>query len=88
MGFLKFLLFLLLGYYFLLLLGRLLGPWLRRYARRKTEEYFREAFQGRTPEAPDNHRTGEVTIDRKPTRKQPPAEPVGEYIEYEEVEES
>lgn len=69
MGFLKFLLFLLLGYYFLLLLGRLLGPWLRRYARRKTEEYFREAFQGRTPEAPDNHRTGEVTIDRKPTRK-------------------
>ncbi len=88
MGILKFLLFLLLGYYFLLLLGRLLGPWLRRYARRKTEEYFQEAFQGRAQEDPGSNRTGEVTIDRKPTRKQTPGEPVGEYIEYEEVEES
>ncbi len=86
MGILKFILFLLLGYYFLMLLGRLLGPWLRAYAARKTEQYFREAFDGNTPNSADSARPGEVSIDRKPPESRRTGEPVGEYIEYEEIE--
>ncbi|MBC2840673.1 DUF4834 domain-containing protein [Robiginitalea sp. SC105] len=86
MGILKVLLFLLLGYYFLMILGRLLGPWLRSYASRKTEEYFREAFNQAPPAGRDVNRTGEVTIDRKPQKEQRSGEPVGEYIEYEEID--
>jgi len=86
MGILRFLFFAILGYYLLMLLGRLLAPWLSRYAARKSEALFRKAFENarQTQGEPDS--VGEVTISQKPSRQEKSRKPVGEYIEFEEIE--
>ncbi len=86
MGILRFLFFALLGYYLLMLLGRLLAPWLGRYAARKSEALFRRAFENAQQAQGEPERVGEVTIDRKPPRQEKGRKPVGEYIEFEEIE--
>lgn len=84
MGFLKVLFFLILGYYLLLLLGRLLRPWIRSWAARKTEQFFND-LQNRGTSAPEEP-VGEVSIDRKPRPGKRASRQVGEYIEYEEID--
>lgn len=86
MGILRFLFFAILGYYLLLVLGRLLSPWLGRYAARKSEAVFRKAFEHAQQAREEPREVGEVTIDRKPSRNAKGAKPVGEYIEFEEIE--
>ncbi len=85
MGVLKTLFWIILGLYALRLLGRLLRPWLQAYARKKTEEMFRQAASRTQTEEPAP-KTGEVTIDKKPSRRETSKNKVGEYIEYEEIE--
>ncbi len=85
MGVLKTLFWIILGFYALKLLGRLLRPWLHAYARKKTEEMFRQAASRTQTEEPAP-RAGEVTIDKKPSRRETSKNKVGEYIEYEEIE--
>jgi hypothetical protein len=86
MGVLKTVLWILLGYYLLRVIGRLLRPWLLAYARRKTDEFFQQASPngGGHPSQPAPE--GEVTIDKKPAGRPGPAPKVGEYIEYEELD--
>ena len=86
MGILRFLFFAILGYYLLMLLGRLLAPWLGRYAARKTEAVFRRAYDNAHRAQEEPREVGEVTIDRKPPRKAEGKKPVGEYIEFEEID--
>ncbi|HSR60399.1 MAG TPA: DUF4834 family protein [Robiginitalea sp.] len=86
MGILRFLFFAILGYYLLMLLGRLLAPWLGRYAARKTEAVFRRAYDNAHRAQEEPREVGEVTIDRKPPRKAKGKKPVGEYIEFEEID--
>ena len=85
MGVLKILFWIVLGFYALRLLGRLLRPWLQAYARKKTEEMFRQAASRTQTEDPAP-KAGEVTIDKKPSRRETSKNKVGEYIEYEEIE--
>jgi hypothetical protein len=87
MGFLKTLLIIILVYYLLRILGRWLAPKVFNYAVKKTEERFRNAFD----QANMNSRTGDneaFSKDRnsKEGRVGSSSEPVGEYIDFEEIE--
>lgn len=86
MGVLRTIFWILLGYYVLKILGRLFRPWAHAYARKKTEELFRQAAerQGGQPRA--QNQEGEVSIDKKPPVRQSSGKKVGEYIEFEEIE--
>ncbi|MGB5189370.1 DUF4834 family protein [Robiginitalea sp.] len=86
MGVLKTVLWILLVYFALKIIGRLLRPWLLAYARRKTGDFFEQAAARgqQTRQAPTPE--GEVSIDKTPTRRANPGKKVGEYIEYEEID--
>lgn len=86
MGVLRTIFWILLGYYVLKLVSRLFRPWAHAYARKKTEELFRQAAerQGAQPHA--RNQEGEVIIDKKPPVRKSGGKKVGEYIEFEEIE--
>ena len=85
MTFLKVLLFIFLFYYLLKLLGRWFAPKLFQYAVKKTEQRFQQQYnhyQGQhEPKA-----EGEVSISKKPGNRKNNQEPLGEYIDYEEID--
>ena len=88
MGFLKLILILILGYYLFKLLARWFGPMLFSYAVRKTEKKFREQFGNFEPynQHDEEIEIGDVSIDKKPTKRKTTSRDVGEYIEFEELE--
>jgi hypothetical protein len=86
MGVLKAILWILLGYYLLKIVGRLLRPWAQRYVRRKAEDYFQQASAATGETQGESDRVGEVTIDRRPPARRRSSEKVGEYIEFEDVD--
>ena len=86
MGFLKIVLVVLLVYYLLKILARLFAPKIFAYAARKTEERFKEQYDNFQSFHQEEKPVGDVTIDKKPTRKNKPSNQVGEYIDFEELE--
>lgn len=82
-GVLKVLLILLLIYYGLKVLTRLLGPLLLRYITKKASQKFEQFFQQHSSST--QTADGEVTIQKKSTRKSNQTKG-GEYIDYEEIE--
>lgn len=87
MGFLKTILIVLLVYYTLKLLAKWFAPRLFRYAAKKTEEHFKEKFEGFA----DQNRTaeeqvGDIIIEKKTKKKTSSSNTVGEYIDFEEIE--
>ena len=86
MGFLRTLLWILLGYYLLKLIGRLMRPWIRKFVQKKASEYYQKASSAPWEQDNSQGRVGEVTIDRKPPARKHSSRKVGEYIEYEEIE--
>ncbi|MDC6351646.1 DUF4834 family protein [Zeaxanthinibacter sp. PT1] len=86
MGFIKFIFIMVLGYYLLKLIARLVAPSLFKYAARKTEEHFREQFGQHGNQGKDAQNIGEVTVDAKGKKKDRGKEEIGEYIEFEEIE--
>jgi len=87
MAFLKTILIILLVYYLLKILARWFAPKIFSYAAKKTEERFREKFEGFTnqPKSNDEH-MGDIIIDKKPTKQNTTSNKVGEYIEFEELD--
>ncbi len=86
MGVLKTVLWILLGYFLLKAIGRLLRPWLLAFARKKTSEFFQQASTNRPNYQSHPTPEGEVIIDKKPPIRTRSGKKVGEYIEYEEIE--
>lgn len=86
MGFLRTVLWILLGYYLLKLLGRLLRPWFGRFLQKKASEFYENASSQARDQNDGQGRVGEVTIDRRPPARKHSSSKVGEYIEYEEIE--
>ncbi|PXX24988.1 DUF4834 family protein [Arenibacter sp. ARW7G5Y1] len=87
MGFLKTILIVLLVYYLLKILAKWFAPKLFRYAARKTEEHFKEKFEGFAgQQTKAEEQIGDVIIDRKTTNKKNSSKNVGEYIDFEEIE--
>ena len=86
MGFLKAILVIILVYYLLRLLARWFAPKLFTYAARKTEERFREQFGNFQAYGEEERPVGDVSIEKKPTKKSNTSNNVGEYIDFEELE--
>ncbi|MEG3658803.1 DUF4834 family protein [Arenibacter palladensis] len=87
MGILKTILIVLLVYYLLKILAKWFAPKLFRYAAKKTEEHFKERFEGFAAQQPqDEEQIGDVIIDKKTTKKKNSSKNVGEYIDFEEIE--
>ena len=84
MGFLRTILILILVYYVLKWLGRILFPVLFQKAVRNFESKMRQE-QGQT-QASDQVKEGETVIDRKPGPQRESNKNVGEYVDYEEID--
>ena len=87
MVFLKTILIILLVYYGLKIIAKWYGPKLFNYAARKTEQKFKERFGEFTQQqSQDEEQIGDVVFKKKNTSKSTSKEPVGEYIEFEELD--
>jgi len=82
-GLIKTLGIILLVYYVVKVLSRLLAPFLLRYVSKKAEQKFGGQFNNQRAEPPKKE--GEVTIDKMPRQKQSNKD-VGDYVDYEEID--
>ncbi|MBT2160712.1 DUF4834 family protein [Zobellia barbeyronii] len=89
MAFLKTIFIILLVYYLFKILVKMFAPKIFGYAARKTQEHFSEKFgdfaQQGYGQAPTDQ-SGEVIIDKKPSRKNSSNNKVGDYIDFEEID--
>ncbi len=86
MGFLKTILIVLLVYFGLKFLFKLLKPYLIRYITKKAGQKL-ESFFGNMPNnQPIPEEEGKVFINKNPTPQTRSTEKMGEYVDYEEVE--
>lgn len=85
--FLKTILIILLVYFGLKFLIRWATPYLMKYIAKKAGQRFEQAFNG-TQGNPNSkkEREGKVTIDKVPHQKKSHKEPIGDYVDFEEVE--
>ena len=88
MQILRTILIIVLVYYVLKILGRIFGPQLFRYASKKAEQRFKEQFKQQGPYKNEHVKEGEVTIERDPSPTRKPAKNVGEYIDFEEIDDT
>ncbi|MGC1516582.1 MAG: DUF4834 family protein [Maribacter sp.] len=87
MAFLKTIFIILLVYYGLKFLVRLLAPKILSYAAKKTESHFKDVFEGFNNQAgTSEEKIGDVIINKKSTKKKGDSEKVGEYIDFEELD--
>jgi len=86
MTFLKTILIILLVYYGLKFLMKLVGPYLMRYVTKKAGQKFEQAFGGTPPQSASTEKEGSVSIDKMPNAHTKSSKTVGEYVDFEEVE--
>lgn len=87
MAFLKTILIILLVYYGLKILVRLFAPKILNYAAKKTESHFRQVFEGYdNQQTSSEEKVGDVTFEKKTSKKKADSEKVGEYIDFEELD--
>ena len=84
-GFLRTILIIILIYYGLKFAGKILFPIFFQKMVNNVERKVKEQ-QGFQP-PPDNVKEGETTIDKKPLQNKASNKDVGEYIDYEDVDE-
>jgi len=85
--FFKTLLILLLVYFGLKILFRLAMPYLMRYIAKKASQKMENAFRGSQYQSENNkQKEGNISIDDFPKRKTRNKKPVGEYVDYEEID--
>ena len=84
-GFLRTILILILVYYALKWLGRILFPLLFKKAVNNFEQKVRDQQAGSAGQT--NVKEGETVIDKQPIRQKETNKQVGEYIDFEEVDE-
>lgn len=84
MGLLKTILFILLFFYAFKFLSRIFAPYLVKKAsdtlRKKAEEHYKNS------QPKSNVKKGETVIDRKPKPQQQNNNTVGEYVDFEEID--
>ncbi|XLS27555.1 DUF4834 family protein [Flavobacteriaceae bacterium M23B6Z8] len=88
MQLLRTILIIVLVYYALKILTRIFGPTLFRYASKKAEQRFKEQFNKQQQPQNQNVREGEVTIEKKPADTPKSNKKVGEYIDFEEIDDT
>lgn len=87
MQLLRTLLIIVLVYYLFKILRRIFGPALFRYASKKAEKHFNEKFD-RQQNGNQNVKEGEVTIEKKPEGSKKSSGKIGEYIDFEEIDDT
>lgn len=85
--FLKTLLIILLVYFGIKILFRLAMPYILRFIAKKATQKMENAFRG-TQFHTQNHsqKEGKTTIDDFPKNKSRNKKPVGDYVDYEEID--
>jgi hypothetical protein len=86
MGLVKTLLIILLVYYGLKVLYRLFFPAFIKYAAKKAEQRFHESYKQRQTQQ-NSAKEGETSITKYPPKRANPNKKVGEYIDFEEIDE-
>lgn len=86
MGVIRIILIILLVYYGVKLIGRLLAPFLMRSIQKKMEKRFSEQFEQYQRKSEPKHEEGETVIDKIPNRDNSSNKDVGEYVDYEEID--
>jgi len=86
LSFLKTLLIVLLVYYAIKFLFRLLFPYFLRYVAKKASQKMENAFFGSQNNPKEKNKEGKITIDHLPKNKNKTKKPVGEYVDYEEID--
>jgi hypothetical protein len=84
-GFVRTILIILLIWYGVKILTRLLAPYLMRYVAKKAEQKFGQPFNNPPPPKP-KQKEGEISIDKIPNQKSSENKKVGEYVDYEEID--
>ena len=86
MKFIQTLLIILLIFFGLRILFRLLAPYIMRYIAKKAGERFQNMAQGYSSQNQSSKPEGETVIDEIPKREHTSNKNVGEYIDYEEID--
>ena len=86
MQLLRTILIILFVYYLFKVLSKLFAPVLIRYASKKMEKKFGEAFQQHKKNTQQTKEEGEISIEKKPKSTPESSKKVGEYIDFEEID--
>ena len=90
MGFLRTILIIMLIYYGIKFLGRLLAPVLLKRFAKKMQDRFQQQYQDpqkyQDPQNPPQEE-GKVTLEKTNTSTKTKSDDVGDYVDFEEVEE-
>ncbi|WP_339609348.1 DUF4834 family protein [uncultured Planktosalinus sp.] len=85
--FLKTLLIILLVYFGLKIVFRLAAPFIMRYIAKKAGQKMEQAFKGHYNFEQSNEQVNKETVfDKKNQKKSNNKKPVGEYVDYEEID--
>lgn len=84
-GFFRTILILVLIFYGLKFLMRILAPYMVQYMSKKMQEQFGGQFQQRSQDI-NRPKEGETVIDQMPNQQKTSDKKVGEYIDYEEID--
>lgn len=84
--FLKTLLIIILVYYAVKFLFRLLLPYFLRYVAKKATQKMEQSFYGSRTNHSEKTKEGKITVDHHPKNKSKTKKPVGEYVDYEEID--
>lgn len=85
MGFLKTIAILVMIYYALKFIGRLAAPFLLKKAAEKMGSKFNQNFQNSQKQEAQTKSEGEVTVEKKDTKKGHFSKAEGEYIDFEDI---
>jgi hypothetical protein len=85
MGLLKTIFFIVLFYYAFKYLSRLFAPYLVKKAAETMQKKAEQQYRGK--QSASSVREGETIIDKKPRNQQQSNNSVGEYVDFEEIDE-
>lgn len=85
-SFLQTLLIIILVYFAIKFLFRLLLPYFLRYIAKKATQKMEKSFYASQNRPTEKTKEGKVTIDHAPKSKNKSKKTVGEYVDFEEIE--
>lgn len=85
MTFIKTILIILLVYFALKFILKLATPYIMKYIQKKAGQKMEDIFGNMQGAPTQKKEEGEITIDKMP-KKQATSKPVGEYVDYEELD--
>ena len=85
-GFIRTILIIMVIYYGMKIISRLLAPYFLRYLSKKAEKRFGQQFGNYQNPPKPQHKEGETSIDKMPQQNKSSNKEVGEYVDYEEID--